>query len=183
MKIELVNQMIIDLKSIPGEGIKIFEFALDRDWWAPEKNNDQIEAIESPINVKIEIYRVGNKFVLNGVLKGALRVICDRCLDSYNQEVESAFNSFLIPAPEDTEKVELELMEDDMEIVFVHDDEINLYDIIREQLYLSLPIKCLCSNNCLGLCAKCGCNLNKNSCDCLKEQGHPGFTILNKLKI
>ena len=51
--------MIIDLKSIPGEGIKTFEFTLARDWWSPEKNNDQIESIESPINVKLDIYRVG----------------------------------------------------------------------------------------------------------------------------
>ncbi len=174
--------MIIDLKSIPGEGIKTFEFILDRDWWTPEEGNNQIEAIESPINVKIEIYRVKQKYVLNGVFKGALRVVCDRCLDSYNQEVESEFNSFLIPAPEDVEKVELELMEDDMEVVFIKGDEIDLHDIIREQLYLSLPIKCLCRSNCLGLCAKCGCNLNENTCKCIKEQGHPGFAVLNKLK-
>lgn len=174
--------MIIDLKSIPGKGIKTFEFTLARDWWAPEKNNDQIEAIESPINVKIEIYRVGKKYVLNGVFKGALLVVCDRCLDAYVQKVESEFNSFLIPAPEDVEKVELELMEEDMEVVFVRDDEVDLHDIIREQLYLSLPIKCLCRDNCQGLCTKCGCNLNKSTCECIKEQGHPSFAILNKLK-
>jgi uncharacterized protein len=174
--------MIIDLKSIPGEGIKIFEFTLGKDWWAPEKNNDQIEAIETPINVKIEIYRVGQKYVLNGAFKGALRVVCDRCLDTYSQEVSSKFNSFLTPSPEDAEKVELELMEDDMEVAFIKDDEVDLHHIIREQLYLSLPIKCLCRNNCLGLCAKCGCNLNENTCECIREQGHPGFAVLNKLK-
>lgn len=174
--------MKIDLKSIPGEGIKKFEFTLTRDWWTPAENNDHIEEIESPINVKIEIYRVGQKYVLKGVLKGVLKIACDRCLESYSQEVESEFNSFLIPAPENEEKVELELMEDDMEVVFVRDDEVDLHDIIREQLYLSLPIKCLCRDNCLGLCVKCGCNLNENPCECIKEQGHPGFAILNKLK-
>ena len=174
--------MIIDLKSIPGEGIKTFEFSLGRDWWASEKNYDQIESIESPIDIIIDIYRVGQKYVLKGIFKGALRVVCDRCLDTYSQEVRSDFNSFLIPAPEDTERVELELMEDDMEVFFIKDDEIDLRDIIREQLYLSLPIKCLCRENCLGLCAKCGCNLNEKACECVNEQGHPGFAILNKLK-
>ena len=174
--------MIIDLKSIPGEGIKTFEFSLGRDWWASEKNYDQIESIESPIDIIIDIYRVGQKYVLKGIFKGALRVVCDRCLDTYSQEVRSDFNSFLIPAPEDTERVELELMEDDMEVFFIKDDEIDLRDIIREQLYLSLPIKCLCRENCLGLCAKCGCNLNEKACECVNEQGYPGFAILNKLK-
>ncbi len=174
--------MIIDLKSIPGKGIKTFEFTLDRDWWAPEKNNDQIETIESPINVKLEIYRVGQKYMLNGVIEGALKVVCDRCLETYVQNIKSEFNSFLIPAPDDAEKAELELMEDDMEVVFIRDDEVNPHDIIREQLYLSLPIKCLCRNNCLGLCAKCGCNLNNSACQCSTGQGHPAFAVLGKFK-
>ena len=77
---------------------------------------------------------------------------------------------------------ELELMEEDMEVNFITDDELNLHEIVREQLYLSVPIKSLCKEECLGLCAKCGCNLNKHSCECVKEQGHPGFSVLNKLK-
>lgn len=174
--------MIIDLKSFPGDGTKTFEFILERDWWIPVKNNDQIEGIHSPINVRIEIRRVGKKYILNGFIKGVLRIICDRCLDIYRQEVESDFNSFLVPAPEDIEKAELELMEEDMEVVFIYNEEAHLHEIIREQLYLSLPIQCLCRNNCLGLCSTCGCNLNGNSCECIKKQGHPGFSILNKLK-
>ncbi|MFC1838828.1 DUF177 domain-containing protein [Thermodesulfobacteriota bacterium] len=174
--------MIIDLKSIPGEGVKEFEFSLERNWWIPEHNNDRIKEIDSPVNVRIEIYRVGKKYVLKGFFEGSLRVICDRCLDSYSQLIKSEFNSFLIPAPADSENAELELMEDDMEVNFIANDEVDLHDIVREQLYLSLPIKSLCKGNCFGLCTKCGCNLNKHSCECVKEQGHPGFSVLNKLK-
>lgn len=174
--------MIIDLKSIPGEGVKTFEFSLERDWWVSEQDNDQIESIESPVKVRIEIYRVSSKYVLKGVLEGALRVVCDRCLDSYNQEIKTEFNSFLIPAPTDTDNAEPELMEDDMEVNFISDDEVDLHDIIREQLYLSLPIKNLCREKCQGLCSKCGCNLNNHTCECIREQGHPGFSVLNKLK-
>lgn len=174
--------MIIDLKSIPGEGVKVFEFNLEKNWWIPENGNDQIEIIDSPVNVRIEIYRVGTKYVLKGVLDGSLRIICDRCLDSYSQSVESEFTSFLIPAPVNSENAELELMEDDMEVNFITDDEVDLREIVREQLYLSIPIKSLCKEKCSGLCVKCGCNLNKHSCECTKEQGHPGFSVLNKLK-
>ena len=174
--------MIIDLKSIPGEGAKKFEFSLERNWWIPENYTDQIELIDSPVKVSIEIYRVGAKYFLKGFIEGSLRVVCDRCLESYSQLIKSEFTSFLIPAPEDSENGELELMEDDMEVNFITDDEVDLHDIVREQLYLSLPIKCLCKENCLGLCTKCGCNLNKYSCECIKERGHPGFSVLNKLK-
>jgi uncharacterized metal-binding protein YceD (DUF177 family) len=39
-----------------------------------------VEAIETPISVELTIYRVESKYVLDGVFKGALRVVCDRCL-------------------------------------------------------------------------------------------------------
>ena len=174
--------MIIDLKSIPGEGVKEFEFSLERNWWIPEQNNDRIGGIDSPVGVRIEIYRAGKKYILKGFLEGSLRVICDRCLDSYSQIIKSEFNSILIPEPADSENAELELMEDDMEVNFISDDEVDLHDIVREQMHLSLPIKSLCKDKCSGLCTKCGCNLNKSSCECVKEQGHPGFSVLNKLK-
>jgi uncharacterized protein len=174
--------MIIDLKTIPGEGKKKFSYTLDKDWWSPGEDDYQIEAIETPINVDLSIYRVESKFVLNGAFKGALLVFCDRCLDSYRQEIESEFSYFLVPATNDNEHDELELMEDDMEVVFINDDKVNLNEVIREQLFLSLPVKCLCRPNCLGLCVKCGCNLNENSCECKTAQGHPAFASLNKLK-
>ncbi len=174
--------MIIDLNTIPGEGRKKFSFTLGREWWSPGEDDYQIEAIEAPINIALTIYRVESKFVLNGAFKGALKVICDRCLDSYRQEIEAEFNYFLVPTSDDTEKEELELMEDDMEVVFISDDKVNLNEVLREQLFLSLPVKCLCRSDCLGLCAKCGCNLNENSCECNKAQGHPAFASLNKLK-
>ncbi len=174
--------MIIDLKTIPFEGKKYFSYTLDRGWWSPGEDDYQIEAIETPISVDITINRVGNKYVLDGAFKGALRVACDRCLESYRQEIEAEFNYFLTPAPDDIEKDELELMEDDIEVVFIHDDKIDLNEVIREQLFLSLPVKCLCRTDCIGLCAKCGCNLNVSSCECITAQGHPAFATLNKLK-
>jgi uncharacterized protein len=176
------KRMIIDLKTFPGEGRKKFSFTLDREWWLPGEDDYQIEAIETPINVGLEIYRVESKFILNGAFKGALRVICDRCLDSYRQEIESEFNYFLVPEPGNKEQEELELMEEDMDVVFISDDKVNLNEVIKEQLFLSLPVKCLCKPNCLGLCTKCGCNLNENSCECKPSQGHPAFATLNKIK-
>ncbi|MBN1904235.1 MAG: DUF177 domain-containing protein [Deltaproteobacteria bacterium] len=175
-------QMIIDLKTIPGEGKKYFSYTLDRGWWSPGEDDYQIESIETPISVELTIYRVERKYVLDGTFKGALGVSCDRCLEPYRQEIEAEFNYFLVPTTGDSEKDELELVEEDIEVVFIQDDKVNLNEIIREQLFLSLPVKCLCRADCLGLCAKCGCNLNVNSCECIKAQGHPAFATLNKLK-
>ncbi|MCF7886953.1 MAG: DUF177 domain-containing protein [Candidatus Omnitrophica bacterium] len=40
------------------------------------------------------------------------------------------------------------------------------YDI-REEILLNFSLKVLCSSDCLGLCSRCGKNLNWGRCNCL----------------
>jgi uncharacterized protein len=61
-------------------------------------------------------------------------------------------------------------------------DEFDLVPIIKERVILSLPMKPLCSENCKGLCAKCGTNLNNGSCDCSIGVVDERFSALEELK-
>jgi uncharacterized protein len=49
-------------------------------------------------------------------------------------------------------------------------DKINLRKELRDYAILSVPMKKLCSDDCKGLCFKCGKNLNNGSCDCDAQQ-------------
>ena len=174
--------MIIDLKTI-SHGIRSFEFFLAEDWWQSNDGYDRILGIETPFEVKIKIYRAGERYVLEGALAGRLQILCDRCLEHYKRELKSKFRVFLALPLSDTEKSEIELTDEDLEIGFISGEEIDLDDIIRERIYLSLPIRSICDKSCLGLCPICGINLNGNNCRCHKEQGHPGFKKLQNLKM
>lgn len=44
--------------------------------------------------------------------------------------------------------------------------EIVLDDDIRQELILDTPLKILCRPECLGLCARCGADLNEGKCKC-----------------
>ena len=46
--------------------------------------------------------------------------------------------------------------EDDFEISYYRDDQIDLNELLREQFYLALPMKPLCREDCRGLCPQCG---------------------------
>ena len=174
--------MIIDLTTI-SEGARRFQFVLEPDWWRSEAQRDQILGISAPVQVKLEIYKAGDKYVLDGDLRGGLHVVCDRCLEDYHRELRTTFRVYLalpLPAEDDAE---IELAEKDLEVDFIRGEEIELDEIIREQIYLSLPMKSLCSENCLGLCPRCGSNLNAGDCQCDPEQGHPAFLKLKNFKI
>jgi len=173
--------VIIDLRTILTAP-RYFDFTLEPDWWQADEENDQILGLNGPLRVHISISRAGSKYVLDGRLSGRLRLRCDRCLEPFYNDLESDFRLFLTLPPSDTEKSEFELLEEDMSVDFIMGDEIDLDEVVREQIYFSLPIKSLCREDCFGLCLVCGANLNKEECKCRREMGHPGFSALKNLK-
>jgi uncharacterized protein len=52
---------------------------------------------------------------------------------------------------------------------------------MREQFYLSLPMKPLCRADCRGLCPSCGTNLNRGACDCRAGWEDTRFAALKAL--
>ena len=49
------------------------------------------------------------------------------------------------------------------------DNTLDLSELALSDLMLSLPSKILCKEDCLGLCMKCGKNLNDGECCCDNE--------------
>jgi uncharacterized protein len=174
--------MIIDLRTILQDS-HTFECILEKDWWLPDGQSDQVLAFDEPVTVKIKIYKAGEKYILDGVLAGGILVRCDRCLEPYHRDLSHVFQLFLTLSPAETRQSEMELLEEDLDVDFIRGEEIDLDEIIREQIYLSLPMKSLCRETCRGLCGGCGASLNTENCQCEKEKGHPGFLELKKLKI
>jgi len=162
--------MIIDLRTIPKDGPKHFELCLEKGWWNPDNQDDQIIDICTPIKAQIDIYKAGSKYVLEGNMCGSVSIRCDRCLMPYENEIKTDFKLFFTQSSQHGNKVEIELLEDDLETGFINGEEMEMDDIFREQIYLSLPIKSLCKEGCKGLCPICGTDLNVQSCNCGKER-------------
>jgi uncharacterized protein len=51
---------------------------------------------------------------------------------------------------------------------------------LRDNIILSLPMKNLCSEECKGLCEKCGANLNEMQCGCVDDTIDPRLEGLSK---
>jgi len=160
--------MIIDLRTIPQDGPKHFELCLERGWWHPDGQDDQIMGISAPIIARVDIYKAGDKYVLEGDMAGSVKIKCDRCLNAYDNEIKTGFKLFFAQLSRHVNQAEIELLEEDMDMGFINGEELNLDDIFKEQLYLSLPIKSLCKEECLGLCPLCGVDLNIQNCQCRK---------------
>ena len=49
------------------------------------------------------------------------------------------------------------------------DGKLDLSQLALEDVFLSLPSKLLCKEDCKGICPQCGKNLNEGPCGCKKE--------------
>ncbi|MFC1862953.1 DUF177 domain-containing protein [Thermodesulfobacteriota bacterium] len=174
--------MIVDLKKVPF-GSQKFDFSLEKEWWRSSEKDEQVVGLDEPLKAKVEIYKAGERYVLEGSISGGLQIKCDRCLGEFHTDLKHDFRVFLIAPDPEANKIEVELLEEDMEVGFIDGENIDLGEIIREQVYLSLPLKTLCNDKCLGICPECGNNLNGKTCNCETRQGHPGFSRLKNLKI
>ena len=177
--------MIIDLRTIL-EGSRNFEFSLDNDWLQNSEQDDPGFALDQILEVNASIYKAGDKFILEGDFRGGVKINCDRCLEPFHYDVKVRFRSVMalisLQNDQPDKRTDKELIEEDLDIDIIKADVIDLTDIVKEQIYLNLPMKLICSSDCRGLCPQCGVNLNLETCSCQSDKGHPAFERLKKLK-
>jgi uncharacterized protein len=173
--------MLIDLQTVTED--TLVQETLAQDWWRFVDHGQQVLGFSRPLQLQIKISKAVDKFVLDGTLHGGLRVRCDRCLEPFDFEIINNFHVYLLMRRPEQDEEDLELLDEEMEVDFIKGETVDLDDVIQEQIYLSVPIKCVCKTGCRGLCPQCGANLNVASCRCKTQSGHPAFLKLEKLKV
>lgn len=118
------------------------------------------EHFEEDLEVDAELYRSGNDVYLQGRVTGMVQCACKRCLDEIRWPLERGFRFLLVEEGKEAE------LEDDAGLDHYSGDEIDISPLIREQALLALEESVLCSEDCKGLCAGCGANLNREPCTC-----------------
>jgi len=134
------------------------------------------------VDVDLVFYRSGREILLHGSFHGVIEGHCSRCLEVYSFAVEKGFDLVLLPNPTETDK-KRELNHEELGVSFYQGAEINLAPLIQEQVLLTLPIRPLCNEQCRGLCAGCGVNLNEVSCLCESPKADEGLAIFRSLRV
>src|SRR5579871_5697429 len=117
-----------------------------------------------------------------GELSTSLEVPCARCLDPVVRDIERQFDLLYRPQGTDAGHEELSVPQAEAEIGYYTGDGLQLEDVVREQLLLSVPLKALCRDDCKGLCPHCGKNRNLEACDCRPASGDPRWAALEVIR-
>ncbi len=67
------------------------------------------------------------------------------------------------------------------EYAVIEDGMLNLDETIREELLLSFPMRVLCTEDCPGLCPKCGKPRRLGDCGCPTWEPDPRLAVLKQL--
>ena len=138
--------------------------------------------VAAPVTLAFDIFKDKAQFRLVGRVQTVLELACDRCLTPFTLPVDATFDLRYQPRADNVGEGELKIEEDDLTTAFYDNQTIDLGQLMREQFYLSLPMKPLCLEDCRGLCPFCGTNLNRGSCDCKREWEDPRLAVLKTLK-
>ena len=157
----------IDFDEIDKHGPQ--EYAGTFDLTPAELDRLEIEST-GPVTItaKVEKGNLPGEYLVDASATFTDDLRCSRCLDAYPFANASSFHVRFRPRPEPSgeENEEVEITEDELDVEFYTERSIPLRDLAIEQVQLSIPMKPLCDENCLGLCAQCGANRNRESCSC-----------------
>ncbi len=150
--------MRLDLRDIihVPDARKDFQFQLDLSQLDFYGSNP----IAHPVLAEGSVTNHAGALVLEGTASSILDLTCDRCGKAFSREKTVKLDSLVAQELEDEENDDILLLEG---------TELDLDEAVTTAFVLAMDTKNLCSDDCKGLCAKCGADLNLGPCGCRPE--------------
>lgn len=106
-----------------------------------------------PVQVSGTVRNQADALVLEGTAETTLELVCDRCLKPFCRDMRVPVDSLLAETLED---------EENDEILLLDNGTVDLDEVFTTALVLAMDSKHVCSEDCKGLCATCGADLNED---------------------
>lgn len=121
---------------------------------------------------RVRVSRTAKGLLVRTNLEAKMTVECGRCLTHFEQPLKVDFTELYAFSPKTATDTGLLLPES---------GRIDLAPLVREEMFLAVPISPFCSPECKGLCPICGENLNETVCNHEDENIDPRLAILKSL--
>lgn len=162
--------MKLDLDGVPHGRSEIeISDTLKLDW---AEDRPEMASVQGVLTVE----NFESRVMLSGTLQSAGTASCGRCLEDF--EISWAVPvEIMVLCGDDTDEGESETM-----VIRQTTGVVDLTEALRECLILAYPPVLVCREDCQGICAQCGIDLNKGSCTCAEEDVDPRWAGLDALE-
>lgn len=152
-------------------------------------------SIRGTVAVGLDLRAIERTIYVTGVVEGTAIRQCVRCLKDFDDPLafslrvayEREAKATAVAKRVDVRRKKPTTLPDGEEeqnddLYYFTGDHLELAPMLREQLILASPMHPLCSEECLGLCARCGKDLNEGPCRCGEEPTGSPFQVLRTMK-
>jgi len=169
MRVELEN-----LEGGKGEFAHVYQ---------PDELNpiDERVQLTEPAAVSGKVRVAGNEVFVSGHIDTRAQVECDRCLQPVELPVNTDFALEYISGADYESSAAAELTEADMSVSVFDGEAIDIDEIVKEQILLTVPARTLCREDCKGICPECGIDRNTGECSCVTDNIDPRWAALKNL--
>ncbi|MDP9068895.1 MAG: DUF177 domain-containing protein [Actinomycetota bacterium] len=130
--------------------------------------------LQKDLDAELRLESVVEGVLVTGRATGPAVLQCARCLKQLPTRVSAdVCELFYAPGHEPPP---------DEDAYVVGGLEMDLEPMLRDALTLALPLNPLCDEDCKGLCARCGKDLNLNDCTCTEPESDPRWAALDALR-
>lgn len=181
IKVCFVRVPVTELVGRPG-ATRALTRAVPPDVFGDDPWGPAVTSVNDPVQLRLHLDAVVEGILVRGELGFLVELFCARCLTPQvvTRDVQVA-ELFLDPTRRVTED------DEDPEPGYELVDErtaIDLTTLARDALLVDLPIRVLCREDCQGLCATCGTDLNVRDCGHRRQAApDPRWAALAELKI
>ncbi|HMB31895.1 MAG TPA: DUF177 domain-containing protein [Desulfohalobiaceae bacterium] len=175
-------ELWLELTNIPSEGV-YYTINDQRIWQQPINDFELPYKIIGSVLADVHIQPQSEGYLIQGSINGEIVLPCSRCAEPTNLELNDNFKIFesvISPLNEDniSESAEVTYLRK-LSGIF----ELDIAGILWEQFILTIPMKPICSEECLGLCPHCGHNLNYETCQCPDLQEDLQMAVFKNIKL
>jgi len=138
--------MKVRFGEIPVEGLR---YEIKDESWFPDH-----EVLRTgPVKATVVLKRNGqDRVLLEGRIQTTIGFECDRCLENYTRDIDESFVLDLEYAPSNKlEPAEHEISVSEMDMIYLTEPVVDIFEILSQQVCLWAPGKRLCSETCRGL--------------------------------
>lgn len=172
-----MTELWIPLKGIPAEGQE-YHFTDQSLWTGPMSDFGLAAKPAKDFAARMFILPQDDGFLVTGSFSGSVMLPCDRCAEEFEQAVAGEFESFEEPRSPGEDSLDECRIRRAKGIL-----DLDASGYLWEQFMLALPTSPMCSEDCKGLCPRCGVNRNQDSCACAQDKGDPRLAVLRNLKL
>ena len=145
-----------------GDGRTELEISGSLELGLPEDRPQRADVVGTLLVDNIE-----SRFLVTGNLEAKGKAECGRCLSDFELAWDVPVEIMVLRDVNSEEGV------DDSQVLHQRTGVVDLTETLRESVVLALPLKPICADECRGICAQCGADLNETTCGCVSDDVDP----------